>query len=168
MWIIQYLPEIVVHIIFAAGVLGIITGFLLGFVPGIKQYKLAIQVISLLVFTLGVYLQGALEDTKIWQKRVLELEVKVKEAEAKSAEVNTVAQERVVAKTQVVKEKADEVIKYVNRYTDREVLKEIPGPERVRVEEVIKYVERCSLPQDIVDAHNKAVDELNKATEKKK
>jgi hypothetical protein len=155
MWIIQYLPEIVVHLIFTAGVLGIIAGFLLGFIPSIKPYKLAIQVISLLVFTLGVYLQGALEDTKIWQKRVLELEVKVKEAEAKSAKVNTVIQERVVTKTKVVKEKADEIIKYI----DRDVVKR---------EEVIKYVERCSLPQDIVDAHNRAVDELNKATEKKK
>ena len=155
MWIIQYLPEIVVHLIFTAGVLGIIAGFLLGFIPSIKPYKLAIQVISLLVFTLGVYLQGALEDTKIWQKRVLELEVKVKEAEAKSAKVNTVIQERVVTKTKVVKEKADEIIKYI----DRDVVKR---------EEVIKYVERCSLPQDVVDAHNKAVDELNKATEKKK
>ena len=155
MWIIQYLPEIVVHLIFAAGVLGIIAGFLLGFIPAIKPYKLAIQIISLIVFTLGVYLQGALEDTKIWQKRVLELEAKVKEAEAKSAEVNTVIQDRVVTKTRVVKEKADEVIKYI----DREVVKR---------EEVIKYVERCSLPQDLVDAHNRAVDELNKATEKKK
>ena len=167
MWIIQYLPEIVVHLIFAAGLLGIIAGFLLSFIPVIKPYKLAIQVISLLVFTLGVYLQGALEDTKIWQKRVLELEVKVKEAEAKSAEVNTVIQEKIVTKTQVVKEKAKEITKYVDRYTDREVLKEIPGPERVRVEEVIKYVERCSLPQDIVDAHNKAIDELNAAGKKK-
>jgi DNA-directed RNA polymerase beta' subunit len=167
MWIIQYLPEIVVHLIFAAGLLGIIAGFLLSFIPSIKPYKLAIQVISLLVFTLGVYLQGALEDTKIWQKRVLELEVKVKEAELKSAQVNTVIQEKVVTKTQVVKEKAKEITKYVDRYTDREVLKEIPGPERVRVEEVIKYVERCSLPQDIVDAHNKAIDELNAAGKKK-
>ena len=167
MWIIQYLPEIVVHLIFAAGLLGIIAGFLLSFIPAIKPYKLAIQVISLLVFTLGVYLQGALEDTKIWQKRVLELEVKVKEAESKSAEVNTVIQEKIVTKTQVVKEKAKEITKYVDRYTDREVLKEIPGPERVRVEEVIKYVERCSLPQDIVDAHNRAIDELNAAGKKK-
>ena len=167
MWIIQYLPEIVVHLIFAAGLLGIIAGFLLSFIPAIKPYKLAIQVISLLVFTLGVYLQGALEDTKIWQKRVLELEVKVKEAEAKSAEVNTVIQEKVVTKTQVVKEKAKEITKYVDRYTDREVLKEMPGPGRVRVEEVIKYVERCSLPQDLVDAHNKAINELNAAGKKK-
>jgi hypothetical protein len=168
MWIIQYLPEIVVHLIFTAGVLGVIAGFVLGFIPAIKPYKLAIQIIGLLVLTFGVYLEGALADTKEWELKVKELEVKIAQAEAKSAEVNTVVQERVVTKTQVVKEKANEITKYIDRYTDREVLKEIPGPERVRVEEVIKYVERCTLPQDIVDAHNKAVDELNKATEKKK
>lgn len=155
MWIIQYLPEIVVHTIFTVGVLGVIAGFVLGFIPSIKPYKLAIQVTSLLVLTFGVYLEGALADTKEWELKVKELEVKVAQAEAKSAQVNTVIQERVVTKTQVVKEKAREIVKYI----DRDVVKK---------EEVVKFVERCTLPQDIVDAHNKAVDELNKATEKKK
>ena len=155
MWIIQYLPEIVVHTIFTAGVLGVIAGFVLGFIPSIKPYKLAVQVISLLVLTFGVYLEGALADTKEWELKVKELEVKIAQAEAKSAQVNTVIQERVVTKTQVVREKAQEIIKYI----DRDVVKK---------EEVVKFVERCSLPQDVVDAHNKAVDELNKATEKKK
>jgi hypothetical protein len=155
MWIIQYLPEIVVHIIFTAGVLGVIAGFFLGFIPGIKPYKLAIQIIGLLVLTFGVYLEGALADTKEWELKVKELEVKVAQAEAKSAQVNTVVQERVVTKTQVVKEKAREIVKYI----DRDVVKK---------EEVVKFVERCNLPQDVVDAHNKAVDELNKSTEKQK
>jgi hypothetical protein len=167
MWIIEYLPEFVVHAIFTAGVLGVIAGFVLGFIPAIKPYKLAVQIIALIVLTLGVYLEGGLEDTKIWKQKVLELEVKLKDAELKSSEVNTVIQEKVVTKTQVVKEKAKEITKYVDRYTDREVLKEIPGPERVKVEEVIKYVERCSLPQDLVDAHNKAIDELNSSGKKK-
>jgi hypothetical protein len=154
MWIIQQLPEIVIHLIFAAGIFGIIAGFVLGIIPVINRYKLPIQIISLLVFTLGVYLQGALADTKMWERRVLELEVKVKEAETKSAEANTVVQERVVTKTKIVKEKADEVIKYI----DRDVVKR---------EEVIKYVENCSIPQDAIDAHNRAIDELNSAGGKK-
>jgi hypothetical protein len=155
MWLIQYLPEILVHFIFTAGILGVIAGFVLGFIPAIKPYKLAIQVISLLVLVFGGYLEGALADYKAWELKVKELEVKVAQAEAKSAQTNTVIKERVVTKTRVVREKAAEVIKYI----DRDVIKK---------EEVIKFVERCSLPGDIVDAHNKAVDELNKATEKKK
>jgi hypothetical protein len=155
MWLIQYLPETFIHLIFTAGILGVIAGFVLGFIPAIKPYKLAIQVISLLVLVFGGYLEGALADYKEWELKVKELEVKVAQAEAKSAQTNTVIKERVVTKTRVVREKAAEVTKYI----DRDVIKK---------EEVIKFVERCSLPQDIVDAHNKAVDELNKATEKKK
>ncbi len=154
MWLVQYLPEFVIHAIFTAGVLGVIAGFVLGFIPAIKPYKLAVQIIALIVLAFGVYLEGALEDTKIWKQKVLELEVKLKEAELKSAKVNTVIQQKVVTRTKVVKEKAEEVIKYI----DRDVVKK---------EEVIKYVERCSLPQDIVDAHNKAIDELNSAGKKK-
>lgn len=154
MWLVQYLPEFVIHAIFTAGVLGIIAGFVLGFIPAIKPYKLSVQIIALIVLAFGLYLEGALEDTKIWKQKVLELEVKLKDAELKSAKVNTVIQQKVVTRTKVVKEKAKEVVKYI----DREVVKK---------EEVIKYVERCSLPQDIVDAHNKAIDELNSAGKKK-
>lgn len=154
MFIIQYLPEIVIHLIFTLGVLGVIAGFSLGFIPFIRSYKLAVQVISIVVLVFGVYLEGALANAKEWELKVKELEAKVAVAEAESAKVNTVIQRHVVTKTKVVKEKAKEVVRYI----DRDVVKR---------EEVVKFVERCSLPQDIVDAHNKAVDELNKAGAKK-
>lgn len=151
MFAVQYLPEWVIHTIFSAGVIGVIFGFLLGFIPFISRYKLAVQIISLLVLTLGVYLEGGLADTKIWQMKVLQLEAKIKTAEAKSHEVNVIVQEKIVNKTKVIKEKADTIINYV----DREV--------KVK-EEVIRFVEHCPLPRVIVDAHNVAAD-LNKAAE---
>lgn len=168
MWIIEYLPEIVVHIIFIVGVLGVIAGFLLGFIPAIKPYKLAIQIVALIVLSLGIYLEGGLEESRLWKARVAELEIKVKESETKSAEVNTVFQDRVVTQTKIVKERADAVIKYVDRWNTKEVIKEVEGPERIKREEVVKFVERCSLPQDVVDTHNRAVEELNKAASEKK
>lgn len=155
MFVVQYLPEWIIHSIFALGVLGVIAGFVLNFIPIIGKYKLPVQIISLIVLVLGVYMEGALENSKIWKQRVAELEVKVKESEAKSAEVNTVIQERVVTKTRLVKQRAQDVVKYINR-------------DVVKREEVVKYVERCSLPQDIVDAHNLAIDELNKSGAKQK
>jgi len=167
MWIIEYLPEFVIHLIFGAGVLGVIAGFVLGFIPVIKPYKLAIQVISLLVLSLGVYLEGGLEDARIWKMKVLELEVKIKEAEAKSAEVNTVIQERVVSKTKIIKEKGNDIIKYVDKWNTKEVIKEVEGPERIRREEVVKYIENCPVPKEMIDIHNEAAT-LNKAAEAKK
>ena len=84
MWILYVLPEIAIHLILLVSILGVIAGFLLGFIPFVKQYKLLIQIVSILILTLGVYLEGGLADQKEWQLKVAELETKVKEAEAKA------------------------------------------------------------------------------------
>lgn len=144
MWILSILPEAAIHTIFGLGILGTIVGFVLGFVPFVKAYKLAIQVISLLTLVLGVYLEGGLADYKEWELKVKEMEAKVAQAEAKGAEKNVEIQEKIVEKTKIVREKGREIIKYV----DREVVKN---------EEVIKYVEQCpAIPSIIIEQHNKA------------
>ena len=152
MWIFTILPDAAIHTIFGLGILGTIAGFVLGFIPFVRTYKLAIQIISLLVLVFGVYLEGGLADYKEWELKVKEMEAKVAQAEAKSANVNTEIQEKVVEKTKVIHEKGRDIIKYI----DKEVVKK---------EEVIKYVENCPVPKDIVDLHNQAA-ELNKGAKK--
>ena len=152
MFILSILPDAAIHIIFGLGILGTIAGFVLGFIPFVKTYQLAIQVISILVLVFGVYLEGGLADYKEWELRVKEMEAKVAQAEAKSATINVEIQEKVVEKTKVIREKGRDIIKYI----DKEVVKK---------EEVIKYVENCPVPKEIIDLHNQAA-ELNKAATK--
>lgn len=167
MWILSLLPEAAIHTIFGLGILGTIAGFVLGFIPFIKTYKLAIQVISLLVLVFGVYLEGGLADYKEWELKVKQMEAKVAQAEAKSSEKNVEIQEKVVETTKVVREKGRDIIKYVDRWNTKEVVKEVEGPERIRREEVIKYIENCPVPKEMINIHNQAT-ELNKAAEAKK
>ena len=167
MWILTVLPEWVTHAIFAIGVLGTIAGFVLGFVPFVRAYKFAIQVISLLILTLGVYLEGGLADSKEWELRVKEMEAKVAKAEAQSANKNVEIQEKIVEKTKVIREKGRDIIKYVDKWNTKEIIKEVEGPERIRREEVIKYIENCPVPKEFIDIHNQAA-EFNKAAEAKK
>jgi hypothetical protein len=143
MWILTWLPDWVTHAIFFAGALGIFLGFVLTFIPFVKQYKLAIQIASLFVFALGVYLEGAMADNNEWLAKVKELEAKVAIAEEKSKTENVKIEEKIVTKTQVVKEKGKNIIQYI----DREVIKN---------NDVIKYIENCPVPKEIVDAHNQA------------
>lgn len=144
MWILSILPESAIHIIFGIGVLGVIAGFVLGFIPFIRAYKLAIQVCSILLLVFGVYLEGGLADYKEWELKVKEMEVKVAQAEAKGAEKNVEIQEKIVEKTKVVREKGRDIIKYI----DREVVKD---------NEVIKYVEQCpNVPATVIEQMNKA------------
>jgi len=88
MWILSFLPDYVTHLILFAGVIGTIAGFVLGFIPFIAPYKLPIQIISILVLSFGLYLEGGMADNEIWQMKVKEVEAKVAQAEAKSQEKN--------------------------------------------------------------------------------
>lgn len=165
MWILSILPDAAIHIIFGLGILGTIAGFVLGFIPFVKTYQFAIQICSIIVLVIGVYLEGGLADYKEWELKVKEMEAKVAKAEAESANKNTEIQEKVVEKTKVIREKSRDIIKYVDRWNTKEVIKEVEGPERIRREEVIKYIENCPVPKEIIDLHNQAT-ELNKAATK--
>ena len=165
MWILSILPEAAIHIIFGLGILGTIAGFVLGFIPFVKTYQFAIQICSIVVLVFGVYLEGGLAENKEWELKVKEMEAKVAQAEAQSANKNTEIQEKVVEKTKVIREKGRDIIKYVDRWNTKEVIKEVEGPERIRREEVIKYIENCPVPKEMINIHNQAT-ELNKAATK--
>ena len=152
MWILSILPDAAIHIIFGLGILGTIAGFVLGFIPFVKTYQFAIQICSIVVLVFGVYLEGGLADYKEWELKVKEMEAKMAQAEAQSANKNIEIQEKIVEKTKVIREKGKDIIKYV----DKEVIKK---------EEVIKYIENCPVPKEIIDLHNQAT-ELNKAATK--
>ena len=152
MWIISILPDAAIHLIFILGILGTIAGFVLGFIPFVKTYQFAIQICSIVVLVFGVYLEGGLAENKEWELKVKEMEAKVAQAEAQSANTNIEIQEKIVEKTKVIREKGKDIIKYI----DKEVVKK---------EEVIKYIENCPVPKEIIDLHNQAT-ELNKAATK--
>jgi len=127
--------------------LGTIAGFVLGFIPLISKYKLPIQIISLLLLSLGVYLEGGLAEKAKWELRVKEMEAKVAQAEAKSAVVNTEIVEKVITQKQVIKVKGDKVIEYIDR-------------------EVKVFDNTCTVPEIAIKAHNMAA--KNEAPEDKK
>ena len=143
MWIFEWLPNAVTHTIFLVGALGVFAGFILTFIPFVTQYKLPIQIVSIFVFALGVYLEGGLADNKEWTAKIKELEAKIAVAEEKSKTANVVVEEKIVEKTRVVKEKGRDIVQYI----DREVVKN---------NEIIKYVENCPVPKEVLNIHNQA------------
>jgi hypothetical protein len=173
MWIISVLPEIAIHAILTIGILGLIAGFVLGFVPVIKQYKLPIQILSILVFSLGLYLEGGLADNKEWQFKVKELEAKLAKTEAESAKTNLQVQTEVVERVRVVKEKGQKQIEYITKIEKGDTVtieKDMSDEERKKFQaqlaELRQNIESCSVPQLIILEHNKAV--MRPITETKK
>jgi len=137
MWILSFLPDYVTHLIFFAGVIGTVAGFVLGFIPFIAPYKLPIQIISILVLSFGLYLEGGMADNQIWQLKVKEMEAKVAKAETESQKVNTEVITKILTKKQVIKEKGDDIVQFIDR-------------------EVVKYNNICEIPEIVITTHNAA------------
>lgn len=145
MWILKWMPFWVFYATFFVGLLGFIATYVIRFIPiaAIYMYKTPIQIVSVLLMVFGVYMSGAISNEEAWLAKVKELEVKVAEAEAKSQQENVKIVEKVVTKTQVVREKANDIIKYVDR-------------------EVVKYDSKCEIPKEAVTAVNKAAEGVQK------
>ena len=128
-------------------------------------YKLPMKIGGAIGLILSVWMLGAASNEAKWEARVKELEEKLLVAEQASKQINTEIVEKVVTNTKVVQGKAKTIIEYIDRWNTKEVI--VDGPERIKREEVIKYIEMCPVPAAIIDAHNAAAT-LNKAAEEPK
>jgi predicted membrane metal-binding protein len=126
MWMLAFVPDsfllYLVNMVFYTGLVCTILGFLLRF-KFLANYQFILQVVGVLALALGLYFKGGFEVEQQWRDRVKAMEAKVAAAEAKSKEVNTVIQERVVTQVKKIKEvqyKNREVIKQVEKIIDRD------------------------------------------------
>lgn len=102
MWLLQFLPDWVFHLILLLGLLGLGASFVLKFVPFVVQYRVVIQVVSSILIAVGIYMEGAISNQAWWEQRLAEAEIRVKEAEAKAAAANGKIEYIIVEKIKVV------------------------------------------------------------------
>ena len=157
-WMIGLIPDamlsLIYWIIIAAGITGVLAGWLGKWIPFYGNYVKILQPVGIVLLVLGVWLRGGYDVEMSWRAKVAEAEARVAVAEQKSQETNTVIEQKIVEKTKIIKGKTE----YITQYLDREVVKK---------EEIIKYIEQCPVPKEIIDIHNQAA-EMNKAAESKK
>jgi len=157
-WMINLIPDAMLNWIYwaiiAVGITGVLAGWIGKLIPFYGNYVKILQPVGIVLLVLGVWLRGGYDTEMAWRAKVTEAEARVAAAEQKSQETNTVIEQQVVEKTKVIKGKTE----YITQYLDREVVKK---------EEIIKYIEQCPVPKEIIDIHNQAAD-LNKAAEGKK
>lgn len=104
MWILDWLPFWIFHLIVIVGIAGLVAAQFLRFIPFVSQYTLIIKITSIVVLVFGVYMEGGISNQKKWEARVKELEAKVAIAEQQSKEANVALTNVVKEKTKVVKE----------------------------------------------------------------
>jgi hypothetical protein len=155
---INLMPDAILNwvywVIIAVGITGVLAGWLGKWIPFYGNYVKILQPVGIVLLVLGVWLRGGYDVEMSWRAKVAEAEARVAVAEQKSQETNTVIEQKIVEKTKVIKGKTE----YITQYLDREVVKK---------EEIIKYIEQCPVPKEIIDIHNQAA-EMNKAAKGKK
>jgi hypothetical protein len=104
MWIVNFLPDFVFHLLLIAGLLGLAGSFVLDSVPFISTNAKAIQLASAVILAIALFFEGAISDNDAWLARVAALEKQVAVAEAKSKETNTVIQYQYRDKIRTIKE----------------------------------------------------------------
>jgi hypothetical protein len=141
-WMLSLIPDSlfvwIYYIILTAGITLYIASKLVKWIPLMGQYKLPAELVGVVLLVVGAYFYGGHGVQQAWLARVQELEAKVKIAEEKSQQVNTVIETKVVTKIQVVKE---------NVYVNREIIKEVAGKQ---------LDAQCSLPKSTISLHDSA------------
>ena len=88
MWIVNFLPDWIFHVLLLAGLLGLVASFVMDSIPFISTNAKAIQLASAVALAIALYFEGAISANNAWKARVQELELKVARAETQSAEAN--------------------------------------------------------------------------------
>jgi hypothetical protein len=145
----SFIPDslitLIVHIIFAIGVIGFFVGSFASKFPFISAYGNIVKIIASVLLVVGLYFEGGLGVEQEWRKKVAEMQAKVALAEQQSAKENVRIVEKIVKKTEYIKTRGEDIIKYVDR-------------------EVIKYDDKfksggvCEIPKEFIKAVNNAAE----------
>jgi hypothetical protein len=136
-WILSVVPAFLISLVLVIGLVGLFVATFVGKIPFVSQYRLPIQIVALLLSLTGVFLQGGLAYKQSMAVEVADLKRRLAEAQAISQKTNVEIVEKIVKDTEVIRTKGKTVIEYVDR-------------------EVVKYDDKCEIPDEVINAHNMA------------
>ena len=136
-WLINLLPEWVFHIVIFLGIGSLIASAILKRLPALYTYSFVTYFGGLVLIISGVWFEGALAEKSNWEEKVKELETKAQVAEAKSQQVNTVIETKIVERVKIVKD-----TKNANKETAKLIARQLD--------------DRCVVPESTVMLINSA------------
>lgn len=146
MWYLQFMYnmipdtwiELATYAILATGVTFYILSKLIVWIPFIKNYKIPLELIGVILYGVGAFYAGGYGVEKMWRDRVEEVQAKVKELEGRQAEVVVKIETKVITKIKKV-----------------EVVKEVIKQEIIEKEKLINA--NCDVSPDAIEMFNKSV-----------
>jgi hypothetical protein len=148
MWVLKFIPDWIFYAIVCVGLLGLIASYILKVIPFVYVYRTPIQVVSVLAIVIGTYMSGAISNEQAWQVRVKELENKLAAAEAEGAKESVKIVEKVVTKQHIIKQRGEEIVKYIDKEIIKYDTKFLPGGECEIPKEFIKVLNDAAKPPE--------------------
>jgi hypothetical protein len=141
MWMLSLIPDSVliwfINIILLAGLVGTLSSYFIRFIPPLIPYAGLVKTLGIVLLVAGVWFRGGYDVEMEWREKVREAEAKVKVAEEKSKETNTVIQKVYIDRVKTVKD---------TQYVIQE-----------RIKEVEKIIDKeCKVVPEAIDIHNAA------------
>ena len=137
-WMLQLIPDSIfvwiTYLLFASGVILYVASKLVSWIPLMSRYRLPAELAGVAALVVAAYFYGGIG----YREMVAEMKERVRVAEEKSQQVNTVIETKIVEKIKVVKE---------NVYINREIVKEVAGRQ---------LDAQCSLPRSTISLHDSA------------
>ena len=141
-WVMSLVPDAlfvwITYLLFGAGCVLFVASKLVQWIPMIASYKLPAELLGVLLLVVGAYMAGRWTTDELWRDRVKQMQDVVAQAEARSREVNTIIETKVVTKIKVVKETV---------YANKEIIREVAGAQ---------LDSQCTLPVSTVVLHDSA------------
>ena len=118
MWLLSFVPDWIFYGLALASFIALVAATFFKVIPFIGKYALPIQLLSFVALLLSVFLCGGLANEAAWQLKVAKTNAEIAELKAKSEKVSTKVVTKYIDRIQVVKEKGNEIVKYVNKESD--------------------------------------------------
>jgi|APGre2960657373_1045057.scaffolds.fasta_scaffold01679_2 hypothetical protein len=141
MWL-QFIPHWLFYGILGIGIFGILSS---RFVP--FYYRAAVQAVSYIAFAFGLFMAGVVKGNESLLADIKELKDKVSVAEEQSVKETVKVETKYINKTQVIRERGQDVVQYIDREVVKYDTKFLPGG-------------MCEIPKEFIEAHNKAAEKL--------
>ena len=124
----------ITYLLFGAGVILYVASKLVSWIPLMGQYRLPAELVGVVALVIAGYFYGGIS----YREQIAEMKQRVRIAEEKSQQVNTVIETKIIEKVKVVKQ---------NVYITREIVRDTAGRQ---------LDAQCSLPSSTVSLHDSA------------
>jgi hypothetical protein len=137
-WLLQLVPDSIfvwiTYLLFAAGLVLYVASKLVSWIPLMGQYRLPAELVGVVALVVAAYFYGGIS----YREQIAEMKQRIKVAEERSQQVNTVIETKIIEKVKVVKQ---------NVYITREIIRDTAGQQ---------LDAQCSLPRSTVSLHDSA------------